>query len=97
MTLESALITAIGTLVSVILAMAGVIVYLWKEVRSQYRLRAKDSSLFLHTLETLQRRYSERAPGHSDRATPSDPPRPNPHTLAGFYSTRGPTTNRTRG
>lgn len=96
MTLESALVAAIGTLASVVVTMAGVIVYLWKELRAQYRQRARDSYLFLHTLGELQKRSSERPPP-SERKTPSDPPRANPYSLEGFYSMRGPTTNRTRG
>lgn len=93
MSLENALMVAVGTLASVVVTLAGVVVYLWKELRSQYRLRAKDSSLFLNTLGALQRRLSERAPVPDDRLTPQDPIRA-PRT---GFETRGSMTSRTRG
>lgn len=85
MTLEAALMTAIGALVSVVLFLAGVIGYLWKELRAESRARAKDSALFLHTLEQSRSKYSARVPA-PDRHTPSETPRPDPQTIAGFYS-----------
>jgi hypothetical protein len=95
MSLTAALMTAIGTLASVVVFLAGVIGYLWKELRAQYRERAKDSALFLDTLEQSRSKYSERVPPQ-ERRTPSDPPAPHPHSLAGFYR-HGMKTNPTRG
>ena len=95
MTLETALIAAIGTLSTVVITLAGVVAFLWKENRDQYRARAKDSGLYLNTLERLRNKYSERVP-RPDRRTPSDPPRPDLQTLAGFYSTHGKAKSRTR-
>lgn len=95
MSLTSALMTAIGTLASVVMFLAGVIGYLWKELRAQYRERAKDSALFLDTLEKSRLKYSERVPG-PERQTPTDPPAPHPHSLAGFYRMHGKT-SQTRG
>jgi hypothetical protein len=91
MTLQSALMTAIGALVSVILFLAGVIGYLWRELRAESRARAKDSALFLHTLEQSRSKNSGRVPG-PDRHTPSE----TPQTIAGYYSMRGLKTNPTR-
>ena len=93
--------TAIGALVSVILFLAGLIGYLWKELRAESRARAKDSTLFLHTLETSRLKYSGRARAlhPDDQITPSDPPRPvlaSPQTLQHFYSQISPRTNPTR-
>lgn len=95
MTLEAALMAAIGTLATVVVSLAGVVVYLWKENRDQYRQRAKDGALYLSTLERLRNKYSSIVPG-PDRRTPSDPPRPDLQTLAGFYSTLGKARSRTR-
>ena len=88
MTLEAALLAAIGTLVTVIVTLAGVVGFLWKENREQYRARARDSGLFLNSLERLRSKYSASLPPQA-RRTPSDPPRVDPQTLAGFYSTHG--------
>jgi hypothetical protein len=88
--------SAIGALVSVILFLAGVIGYLWKEYRAESRARAKDSALFLHTLETSRSKYSARVPG-PDRRTPSDNPPSLEPSLTGFYSKILPRRNPTRG
>jgi len=85
MTLQTALLSAIGTLVSVVIFMAGVIRYLYNELRQESRARAKDSTLFLSTLEQLRSKYSARVPG-PERHTPSETPRPDPQTLDSFYS-----------
>jgi hypothetical protein len=85
MTLQAALLSAIGALVSVVVFMAGVIRYLYNELRAESRARAKDSSLFLSTLEQLRSKYSVRVPA-PERHTPSETPRPDPQTLEGFYS-----------
>lgn len=95
MTLQSALMTAIGALVSVILFLAGVIGYLWRELRAESRARAKDSALFLSTLEASRSKYSARVPAQ-DRHTPSETPEPDPQTMAGFYSRTLKRTNQTR-
>lgn len=95
MTLQTALMAAIGALVSVILALSGVIKYLWNELRAESRARAKDSALFLSTLEQLRSKYSVRVPA-PDRHTPSETPRPDPHTLEGFYSIHGTKRSQTR-
>jgi hypothetical protein len=87
--------TAIGTLGSVVVFLAGVIGYLWKELRAESRARAKDSALFLHTLEQSRSKYSGRVPP-PDRHTPSETPRPDPQTVEGFYSMHGRKTNQTR-
>ena len=94
MTLQTALMAAIGALVSVILALSGVIKYLWNELRAESRARAKDSTLFLSTLEQLRSKYSVRVPA-PDRHTPSETPRPDPQTLEGVYSMHSPRKNRT--
>lgn len=85
MNLETALLSAIAALVSVIVALAGVIKYLWNELRAESRARAKDSALFLSTLEQSRSKYSARVPG-PDRHTPSETPQPHPQTLEGFSS-----------
>jgi hypothetical protein len=85
LTLQSALLAAIGTLTSVVVVLAGALVYLWKELRAQYRKHARDSALYLTTLEQLRKNYSERVPA-PERRTPTDSPHLDPHTLAGFYS-----------
>lgn len=95
MTLQSALMSAIGALVSVILFLAGVIGYLWKELRGESRARAKDSALFLSTLEQSRSRYSAKVPG-PDRRTPSERPPQTAQTLGSFYSQTSPRTNPTR-
>lgn len=95
MTLQAALLSAIGALVSVVLAMAGVIRYLYNELRQESRARAKDSTLFLSTLEQLRSKYSVRVPG-PDRHTPSETPRADPQTLEGFYSMHSTRKNQTR-
>lgn len=95
MTLQAALLSAIGALVSVILALAGVIKYLWNELRAESRARAKDSALFLNTLEQSRSKYSARVPAQ-DRHTPSETPQADPQTMAGFYSMHGKKTNQTR-
>lgn len=84
MSLTAALMTAIGTLASVVVFLAGVIGYLWRELRTQYRERARDSALFLNTLEQSRSKYSARVPA-PDRHTPSETPRADPQSLAGFY------------
>lgn len=85
MSLEAALLSAIGTMAAVIIFMAGVIRYLYNELRQESRARAKDSTLFLSTLEQLRSKYSVRVPG-PDRHTPSETPKADPQTLEGFYS-----------
>lgn len=95
MTLQSALMTAIATLVSVVLFLAGLIGYLWRELRAQYRERAKDSALFLSTLEQSRSKYSARVPAQ-DRHTPSETPAPDPQTIAGYYGMRSTKTSPTR-
>jgi len=96
MTLQQALMSAIGALASVILFLVGVIGYLWKESRAESRARAKDSALFLHTLEQSRLRYSARVPG-PDRLTLSDnPPSTLDPSLTGFYSKILPRKNPTR-
>lgn len=88
MTLTTALMTAVGALVSVVVFLAGVIGYLWKELRAQYRERAKDSALFLSTLEQSRSKYSGRALDPVPSETPAPP--------EGFYSMRSTKTNQTR-
>lgn len=88
MNLETALLSAIAALVSVIVALAGVIKYLWNELRAESRARAKDSTLFLNTLEQLRSKYSVRVPP-PERHTPSETPAPDPQSLAGFYAMPG--------
>lgn len=76
LTLTGALLTAIGTLATVVVpALTAVIVYLWRELRSQYRARAADSALYLNAHDALQRRYSESQRPPPDRLTPTDNPR----------------------
>lgn len=88
MTLVTALMTAIGSMATVIVCLAGVVAYLYKELRAESRLRAKDSALFLTTLERLRGRRSERPPElqRSERPTPTE----TPSLLEGgyHYSTR---------
>jgi hypothetical protein len=95
MTLQAALMAAIGTLVTVVVTLSGAVTLLWRENREQYRARARDSGLFLNTLERLRSKYSASLPPQA-RRTPSDPPRADPQTLAGFYSTHGAKRSRTR-
>lgn len=95
MSLESALLAAIATLSSVVVTLAGVVVYLWKELRAQYRKQAVDSALYLTSLEELRAKYASTLPG-PDRPTPTEPPQRHPQTLEGFYSMRQKT-SRTRG
>ena len=95
MSLEAALMSAIGALVAVIVFLAGVIRYLYNELRAESRARAKDSSLFLNTLEQLRSKYSVRVPA-PDRHTPTETPAADPHSVAGFYSMHGKKTNQTR-
>lgn len=96
MTLETALMTAVGALVSVVVFLGGVIGYLFRELRSQYRERAKDSALFLTTLEMSRKKSSGIPSDHPrERRTPTDPlERPDPRSLAGFYSTHSKTSPR---
>lgn len=76
MTLETALIGALGTLASVVVTLAGAVVYLWKELRSQYKERAKDSEMFLRALRVQRARFSERAPHPDDEPEPTERPTP---------------------
>ncbi len=96
MTLQAALMTAIGSMATVIACLGGVVAYLYKELRAESRARAKDSALFLTTLERLRARHSERPPSlpRSERPTPTETRSP----LEGgyHYSTRQ-RTSRTRG